>query len=120
IVVDELFALDDMIADTEFHDLMRLSKGVLADGLTALLPNCKASLAGKTMEDWTEEVLPKEVPFRKRLLASMHRVRARIDGIEQTVQVAAWHEYPVAAIMAVVAKVNTRRFSPVVVEILST
>lgn len=119
ITVDEIFTLDDMIAGAEFHDLMRLSGGVLAEGLTALLPGCRSVLGGKSLNAWTDEVLSASVPFRERLLGSMHKVRARINGIERAVRVAAWHADPTAAIAEVVHIANASRFEKLEVEILS-
>lgn len=107
--VDEIFSLDDMSADAEFYDTLRLAEGVLADGITDRLPGC-GHLAGERLGAWAKRVLPDVPKLGERLVTSMHRVRYRIAGSDQVhiARIAAWHDDPVAALHAAakVAKVT--------------
>ncbi|WP_156461161.1 hypothetical protein [Devosia sp. Root436] len=97
-IVDEVFTLDDMAANAEFYDLVRLSDGVLADEITARLPGC-GHVFGIRLAAWSREVLPDVPALYRRLISSMHCVRFRLDGRDKIARVAAWHDDPAAALL---------------------
>lgn len=108
-IVDEIFSLDDMSADSEFYDVLRLSEGVLADGITGKLPGCR-HLGDVTLSQWVKRVLPDVPKLGARLVSSMHRVRYKLFGSDDVriARIAAWHDDPTKALhdAAILARVE--------------
>lgn len=98
-IIDEIITLDDMAADVEFYDVLRLSEGVLADGITGKLQACR-HLGDQRLSSWMKTALPDVPKLGERLISSMHCVRYRLAASDEILvaRIAAWHDDPVAAL----------------------
>lgn len=96
IIVDDIVALDDVIADHDVWSVMALSGGILADGVTERLPGVRKIIGDKPVSQFVAEMLGSDVAHIAKIGQGMAKVRYQLEtgGPIMSGCIAAWWRDP--------------------------